>query len=61
ENGLITVFCQNQLRQLTRTIGTLLMWLATHIEEDLPRIRKVGNNSTIPTWKPYPMRKDLPG
>ena len=40
ENGLITVFCQDQLRQLTHTIGTLLMWLATHIEEDLPRNKK---------------------
>ena len=40
ENGLITVFGADQLRPLTRTIGAFLMWLATHIEEDLPKIKK---------------------
>jgi hypothetical protein len=37
---LITVFGYDQLWPLTRTIGALLMWLATHIEEDLPKIKK---------------------
>jgi len=40
ENGLITVFGYDQLWPLTRTIGALLMWLATHIEEDLPKLKK---------------------